>query len=340
MEQFKAAIRLECRGLVLDRNGAVAARVLHKVFNVKWNEECGVENSMEHLRQQQVVEVLEKLDGQMVFGVLIGGIVQLWTRRGHGAVAISAERLVMDRGTREMDLVSELAAWTCDDRRATVTFEYVGAQSRIKADEGKQAQLVVIAIRNDQTGRYWSHERILGIAVQHGVSVVKRFPELESLGFEGLVNRVRQWKNREGVVVRFGNQHMVKVKSRWWFQTDIQPTRRWSNATMKEADRKQREKRQRHCETVPQRAVITNAANSTTSQDIFAAVPWCSRVDMVRDRYDGHLTAVVMGFQQALTRITWEELEAACVMQQWRLVQARSRRSVSNERHEVKTQYK
>jgi hypothetical protein len=227
---------------------------------------------------------------------------------------------------------------TCQER-ATVIFEFVGSQSKIKANEGKAPRLIVVAVRNNQTGRYWDHGRILAKAVQYGVHVVRRFHELEVLDFEEMVSRVRQWKQREGVVVRFAGEHVVKVKTQWWFGEEVQPVRRWSNSAKKEVECKRAQKRKQHCETIAQRAVVTNAANSTRGMDVFKAIPVCAKVDLVYDRCHGHLSIVVMGFEEALTGERWRALQRMCTHQGWRLDQARSRRSVSSEEKVVETVY-
>ena len=48
------------------------------------------------------------------------------------------------------------------------------------------------------------------------VEVVVRHLRLEGLDLKDIVTQVKGWKNREGVVVRFADGTMVKVKSRWW----------------------------------------------------------------------------------------------------------------------------
>jgi len=47
---------------------------------------------MHRLGQQRVLEVLSKLDGQMVVGVLVGDTVEYWSRKGRTVVGATATR--------------------------------------------------------------------------------------------------------------------------------------------------------------------------------------------------------------------------------------------------------
>jgi hypothetical protein len=68
----KAAIRCELRGLVIAATGKVLVRGLHKFFNLGQHKEF----SLARLSELPIVSVTEKLDGQMIYGVLIRDQVQ------------------------------------------------------------------------------------------------------------------------------------------------------------------------------------------------------------------------------------------------------------------------
>ena len=74
--------------------GEVIARGFHKFFNVGQIKETNIRE----LRGKVVVEVLEKLDGQMVMGVVVGDEVQWWSRRGHTMVGGCAWRVAAEIG--------------------------------------------------------------------------------------------------------------------------------------------------------------------------------------------------------------------------------------------------
>lgn len=121
------------------------------------------------LRKLQVDEVTEKLDGQMVCGVVVGTSVQFWSRKGDTAVGVAAARIASSTTGDYTALVLEVNAGEC-----TPVFEMVGRQSRIKVDEGDEARLVLLAVRRHGDGAYWTSGAVAGLAQRYGVEAVKR----------------------------------------------------------------------------------------------------------------------------------------------------------------------
>jgi hypothetical protein len=119
----RVAVRMECRGLVLGASGEVLVRPLHKSFGVGQMRRLGLERGMEG---GKVEEVLEKLEGHLVVGVVGRAGIELWSRKGRTAVGWSAT--VFAEGRKGYtDLILEMEACGC-----TVCFEYVGRQSKVK----------------------------------------------------------------------------------------------------------------------------------------------------------------------------------------------------------------
>ena len=281
----QAWLRREMRGLVMRSTGEVVVRGLHKFFNVGQLSE----NKTRAVERKQVVEVLEKLDGQMVMGVVIGGEVQLWTRKGATVVAKAAMRVMGG-------LVGDIAGLIRDivGQGYTPIFEYIGRQSRIKADEGDEGRLVLVAVRDRVSGGYMLHGGMAEWAGQHGVTVVRRMQGLEELSFRDLEARVRQWRGREGVIVRFADGTVVKVKSNWWFRIGFtgvlrQQAREWR---LKEVERTQvmRDKYR----TREQRLAVTAVGWLRNVLAVFEYFEEAKKVEMV---YGGrNLRVIIVGF--------------------------------------------
>ena len=75
--------------------------------------------------------VTRKLDGQMVCGVMVGSVAQLWTRAGPTETGIEAFRVTVAAQADYSGLV-EFAS----EHQRTPIFEYVGKRSHKKAYEG------------------------------------------------------------------------------------------------------------------------------------------------------------------------------------------------------------
>jgi hypothetical protein len=332
-----ARIRREFRGIVIGVEGSVAARVFHKLWNIHWEQDRGSDPqfSIGKLEGKRVVEVLEKLDGQMVYGIVVDGKPELWTRKGETPVGSSAMHWTVAAGSGALALVAEV-----HEVGATATFEYVGKQSRIKANEGMGARLVLIAVRDKDSGVYWRHEGMVVLAKLHDVQVVVRHVDLEKVALRDMVERIRKWKDKEGVIVRFHDGQMVKVKSKWWFNSAGQVVRRWPVVEHRERYVKAQAKRRRYCETVQQRLVVTNAQNETTPEYLFRLVPHCQLVDRLYDRGNGRLRVVVMAFEQNVSDSLFKAVEESCKQVGLRIKRARGRLARSSSEWVVCTTWK
>jgi hypothetical protein len=145
-DQHKAALRRECRGLVVHRTGAVLVRPLHRFFAIGQTAQTQIDS----LAGIVSGVVTRKLDGQMVCGVVVDGMVQLWTRAGPTEVGAEAFRVTVASQADYSGLV-EFAS----GHQSTPIFEYVGKRSHKKANEGSFHQVVLLAIRFHASGEYW-----------------------------------------------------------------------------------------------------------------------------------------------------------------------------------------
>mgnify|MGYP006421502489 CR=1 FL=1 len=204
-EWRRAWLRREMRGLVVRRTGEVVMRGLHKFFNIHQLQETNVRA----LSKTQIHEVLEKLDGQMVAGIVVGEDVQLWSRKGNTAVSTAALRVAREIKGEYEGLVKDLAG-----TGHTAIFEFVGEQSKIKANEGPSPRLVLIAVREQVSGNYATHDQMQLLGRKHGgIEVVRRFKDMESKSIHEIRETVfRSWAGREGVVVKFSGQQCTCEK--------------------------------------------------------------------------------------------------------------------------------
>ena len=182
-------VRRECRGLIFDtKSGKLIRRGYHKFFNLGELRDVQYDFGRKHL-------ILEKLDGSMVTAFRgERGSYRLATKAGITDTSVRAEEYAKlhPQYGQFIDL--------CLDANHTPIFEWCSRRDRIVEDYGPKDSLVLTAVRDMLTGQYLEGKiNIAGIPV---VREVDATPEA-----------VRSWKQGEGIVIRFEDGEMIKVKS-------------------------------------------------------------------------------------------------------------------------------
>jgi RNA ligase len=196
-----AAIRRECRGLVFDLEGNLINRRFHKFFNVNERDETRYENvdfSKPHV-------VLDKLDGSMVSPCIVNGHVRWMTKMGITDTAMQAET-----HTVKFQIYREFAEYMLKGGWTPI-FEWVSRASRIVLDYPED-RLILTAIRNNETGRYLSWDKMIEYAEYWDMPLVTAYDYRD----ENILEVVRGLEDTEGVVIRFDDGHMLKVKADWY----------------------------------------------------------------------------------------------------------------------------
>ena len=310
----RAWMRREMRGMVVRDTGEVMVRGLHKFFNLGQLKETQVGR----LKELQVMEVLTKLDGQMIIGVVIGDEVEYWSRKGKTSVGVTAARMAH---AAEGDY--DNAVQRVFGQGATMVFEMIGTQSKIKSNEGTEPRLVLTAIRQHDTGRYWRHAELIDIGKGYGIEVVQRRRELEGMDIRQIANEVDGWRGKEGVIVRMSDQAMIKVKSQWWFRAGYCKRFRNEAEKWRAGEVIRREKMEARLHTRGQRLAITRSSGVHSPQHIFGIMATAQRVDAVYNMR-GKLTVMIVGFSTAEER---DEAKVVATMKGWRATQAYSNRT-------------
>ena len=256
---------------------------------------------------QQVVTMIEKLDGEMMVGLVVDGAAESWSRSGWTGQAKSAIRHASNVPGL-LQLVAEVVG-----RGGSPTFEYVGRQSwvRVRYD---QTKLVLVAVRDRSTGQWWKYGEFAQLCSRWtwGVELVQRFGRLEGLTLREINKQVVQWKGVEGAViwtaedqrilfrgvVTFGNLafsfasnkmylssiwtaegQVYKVKSDWWFAVDLKQKRRWYSEAAKQQSTKRGQKRVCHMEREDQRLVVIGWGGMTHPSLLLSALEGAVKVE-------------------------------------------------------------
>jgi RNA ligase len=102
----------------------------------------------------------------------------------------------------------------CHDAGYTPIFEWCSRKNKIVLDY-PQDRLVLIALREMRSGKYYPYDEMLDIAHHNNVDVV-RFYKGNIKTIEEMVDDIRQTDDEEGYVLSWENGHKVKIKSDWY----------------------------------------------------------------------------------------------------------------------------
>jgi RNA ligase len=130
----------------------------------------------------------------------------LATKAGVTDISQQAEALISDKSHYSTFIKK------CIQKGTTPLFEWCSRKNRIVVDYPED-QLILTAIRDTVTGLYIPYAEMVEIAEHAGIPVVKAVDGLAVQNIELFVKQVREWDDGEGVVLRFDNGHMVKVKA-------------------------------------------------------------------------------------------------------------------------------
>lgn len=197
------ALRRECRGITFDaKSGKIRRRPFHKFFN------AGERPETTNVLMSLDAVVLDKADGSMIapFSAGEGEDIYWGTRAGATDVASQARDYIVDRRrVRRYERTARLLM----DMGWTPIFEWTSPQNRIVL--AYEPNLTLTAIRHMTSGQYMSYDHML----EWGR--IGSFPVISSLS-QDVIKDIRLKENTEGVVIRYPNGHMIKIKSEWYCQ--------------------------------------------------------------------------------------------------------------------------
>jgi len=203
---------VECRGLAFHPDGRIAARTLHKFFNVGEHESVRPEN----LLWGQVDRIMEKRDGSMVTPVKCGNVILFKTKKTFSS---KEAMLAGDIAQNTMGAAEWFESILGAD--LTPTFEMTSPKYPIVIKYEKD-ELTLLHIRENVTGRYLTEDEIFATnppfpvvpnlkAQFHGKGLPANL-----VSWDLLKERQENAEGLEGWVVQFKNGDMVKIKTKWY----------------------------------------------------------------------------------------------------------------------------
>lgn len=195
------AMRRECRGIKFDSaTGEIIARPYHKFFNANEREETRLDkfdldlDFGDHL-------ILEKLDGSMVHPMVVNDSIRWCTKMGITDTSMQAEEFVANN-MKYQEMAGELL-----NDGFTPIFEWCSNKNRIVLDYPED-RLVLTAVRWRVDGNYYTYAGLQQLGRYWNVPIApivnKNIEEIAKL------------ENTEGIVIRFEDGHMLKMKSEWY----------------------------------------------------------------------------------------------------------------------------
>lgn len=188
----------EIRGIIFNKEGKCIRRPYHKFFNI--GEKPAEE--VEPIGPLNTI-ILEKLDGSMIAPFYSNGKIRWGTKMGVTDYTEQVEEFI----SKNPQYV-KFAEVIINNWNSTPIFEWCSNKNRIVVSH-EEDKLILTAVRNITTGEYASYEQMLWLASFDKIPVVEF---LHTFSQES----IKEATQTEGVVVRFKNGQMLKLKSDWY----------------------------------------------------------------------------------------------------------------------------
>lgn len=204
VEDRDSAILRELRGLIFcNTTGQVISRRFQKFFNYGEREDVmSLDLSQPHV-------ILDKLDGSMITPFKINGKIIWGSKMGETDLTKQIDEFM----SNDYDLNNNYHSIYnyCEYNNLTPIFEWTSRQQRIVVDYPED-KLTLIAIRDNITGKYYNYNNMKYVADFFLIPVVNQFSYTGD-NFNDILNYVKNMQEGEGIVIRFDDGHMVKIKA-------------------------------------------------------------------------------------------------------------------------------
>jgi RNA ligase len=164
-ESRRRALLRECRGTTFDaRTGKVIARKFHKFFNTGERPE-----TQPHLLDWARPHVrLVKADGSLMTPLVLGANIRWSSKMGVTKVSAPVEAFA-DGHSGYRRLAVDAAALD-----VTPLFEWCSSQAQRIILDYPESTLILLAVRENETGRYWPQDDVEAYARSYGLPCIER----------------------------------------------------------------------------------------------------------------------------------------------------------------------
>lgn len=185
------------RGLVFEvATGKLVARAYDKFYNLHEPEVGGITG----LPVGIGFDSLEKADGSMISSFIYDGEVWYMTR---GSFYSDQAKWANNWGSLHLN-TEHIPV------RSTLIYEAIYPENRIVVDYGDINELRLTGVRMLETGEFLSFDEMQIVAKHLGCNTIKRYPYTT---VDEVIDAVKEFTmNEEGIVLRYYNGFMVKIK--------------------------------------------------------------------------------------------------------------------------------
>lgn len=209
-ENFPNLKAFELRGLTFIHDGENTYRwlALHKFFNVNQT----IEYMYDDVKDKEIVQVQEKLDGSMItFVKLPDGHIYPKTKISFFNDQAKLSREIAESNPDYLNFIVEML-----DRNIVPVFELVSPFNRIVL-KYKESALKLIQLRDNNTGEYLD-------MYQDGDPYNIKFYDIDhtpkvTVTLDELLKIAKVRKDHEGEVVTFADGQKAKIKTEWYLIT-------------------------------------------------------------------------------------------------------------------------
>ncbi len=193
-DTFDSMETMEARGIKFYPDGRIMCRPPAKFFNL------GENKALEAEYFDNDYEIHEKLDGSLITPIIMqDGSVRLGTKAGVTDVSLRCEE-----ETAMSAEFYDLCGHLLNDGHTPI-FEYVSPNNRIVIRYDNTG-LVLLAVRDTITGEYLDRDNLEILSSILEVPVSKIYRNIS-------IQDIREWKDREGVVLVWSNGYRIKFKA-------------------------------------------------------------------------------------------------------------------------------
>ena len=191
---------IEARGITFDAvTGEVVSRKYHKFYNIGEKKSSQIDN----IDFSKTHWVMEKLDGSNISNIRYSDLPV--TKAGRSDVSKMVDELFLQDNYKKFNDFCSKNNWTAQ-------YEFCSRKQRIVIDYEEES-LVLTAVRHNVTGEYvFNPDELKEIGKEYNIPVVNSY-KVTNQKIEDIISEIKDSSGIEGIVIRFEDGNMYKVKS-------------------------------------------------------------------------------------------------------------------------------
>jgi RNA ligase len=182
--------------------------MFHKFFNIGERKDTHLD--LIDLSRPHCIS--QKHDGSLVSAVLFDGEVRFCTKSGFSdVVKVMEERFLSKHPEYRVFCRQQI------EQGFTCLFEWCSQRNKIVLEYAEDA-LILLALRDNHSGRYLPYQELVKVAAAGGIPVTEQLQVEAGRDATGLVDEIKSREKMEGFVIHFEeSSELFKIKTDWYF---------------------------------------------------------------------------------------------------------------------------